>query len=378
MTGTTFRGPAHTATLVLTTILALIVFTSLYINSDALLHHVGYEEPVSSQSPELWQDIVTPPLEEVPNTQTQEDAQSTQPQKLQNEGTRYAFATLFAGPSANSDDEDFTHNNYFTGIRLLAYQLLHHPQTRSNNIPFVVFVSQNTSEAKRERLRKDGAIVKEVAPIHSAWVKAQKPDYAEVLSKLRIWEHTEYDLICLLDGDTVLTRPLDGVFKDPAVAIQTTGNKRDAESYKEDEGPQPRTYVFAASLETAPQHGYPPTIKNGDYGDVNKLNAGFMVFRPDKELFAHYMAVLAQPNRFDSSLPEQNLLNYVHRREGNMPWKVVGNTWNINFPNKQDIKGGVASMHEKFWKPWNKEMAEYLGAWRYRMEGFFEALDELR
>ncbi|KAF2280461.1 putative glycosyl transferase family 8 family, partial [Westerdykella ornata] len=291
-------------------------------------------------------------------------------------GPKYAFATLLSGPSG---DEDWAKDNYLTGTRLLAYQLLHNPQTRSKNkgIPFVVFVGENVSEAKRERLRKDGAVIKEVKPIHADWIKPAQREYNEVLSKLRLWEHTEYDRICLLDSDIVLNKPIDGVFDDPAVALQTTGTNRSAEIYKEDEGELPTTYAFAAAMETSPDHNYPPQVGNGDYIRDDNLNAGFMVFRPDKELFEHYMKILAQPDRFNSALPEQSLLNYAHRWSANMPWKPIGNTWNVNFPYTRDIEAGVASVHEKFWAPAHQEMKPWLEAWRYRMEGFFEAMDEL-
>jgi hypothetical protein len=42
------------------------------------------------------------------------------------------------------------------------------------------------------------------------------------------------------------------------------------------------------------------------------------------------------------------------------------------------MKGGVASLNEKWWAPGDKELGPYLNSWRWRMEGFYEALDELK
>jgi hypothetical protein len=41
------------------------------------------------------------------------------------------------------------------------------------------------------------------------------------------------------------------------------------------------------------------------------------------------------------------------------------------------LEGGVASLHEKWWAPVDAELAPYLRSWKWRMEGFYEAWDEL-
>jgi alpha-N-acetylglucosamine transferase len=297
--------------------------------------------------------------------------------KIGKDGPKYAFATLLAGVPGQDEEENWRYDKYFIATRILTFQLLHNRGTRSrSNIPFIVGVNQNYSEAKQERLRKDGATVVEIEPIYSDWIKPPQENYVVVLTKLRFWEFEEYDRICIIDGDGALTRPLDGVFDDPAVALQTTRQNKKLGVFKEDEGPIPPQYAFAAPPETAPRHKWPPTPENGAFARVNYLNAGFMVLRPDKRLFNHYMRILSIPNRFDPQFPEQNLLNYAHRKDGNMPWMRVQNTWNVNFPTIADIKGGVALIHEKYWAPTHKEVGDYLKAWRYLMEGYFAAKDE--
>jgi hypothetical protein len=78
--------------------------------------------------------------------------------------------------------------------------------------------------------------------------------------------------------------------------------------------------------------------------------------------------------------PEQDLLNYAHRSEadgGNMPWQLLDSEWKLHYPNLVDLKGGVASSHEKWWAPGDKELGPCLNSWRWRIEGFHEALDDL-
>lgn len=56
-----------------------------------------------------------------------------------------------------------------------------------------------------------------------------------------------------------------------------------------------------------------------------------------------------------------------------MPWQKLNSTWNINFPKLEDLEGGVASMHEKFWSPADQRLKPFLYQWQGRMRGFWEA-----
>jgi alpha-N-acetylglucosamine transferase len=301
---------------------------------------------------------------------------------LENTKSKYAFATLLASDSAHPKDPNNLHDDYFVATRLLGYQLMHATETRSANIPFIVLATHGVSQNKIDRLRLDGAIVLVVDTVEKpAWLAdtAGASNWQEVFDKLRLWELTQFDLICFLDGDTVLNRPLDGVFADPAAQQHTTLARPD--KLKPDEGPLPATYVFAGQPEMQPTHHYPPSDSTSDYPNINYLNAGFFVTAPSLELQSHYLSILTIPDRFVPHLPEQNLLNYAHRREaegGNMPWKMLGNEWNVHYPTVGDLEGGVASLHEKWWAPGDKELEPYLKSWRWRMEGFYEALDELK
>ncbi|KAI7614749.1 hypothetical protein KC319_g19805, partial [Hortaea werneckii] len=102
------------------------------------------------------------------------------------------------------------------------------------------------------------------------------------------------------------------------------------------------------------------------------------VFTPSKVLFEYYLSLLKLPGRFDPGFPEQNLLNYAHRRDGNMPWKPLWYGWNVNWPTEKDWRGGARSFHAKYWDGdpshdpllkaiWKEQKAE--------MEGFYRGRD---
>lgn len=114
------------------------------------------------------------------------------------------------------------------------------------------------TDKKRARLRKDGATVIEAKPIEEGtWVNTGWLQWRSVVSKLRIFELTQFDLVCFVDGDTILTKNIDGVFNDTAASVQMTYNN--PKEVKYDESPLPQSYVFAGVREGRRPHKYPPS-----------------------------------------------------------------------------------------------------------------------
>lgn len=298
---------------------------------------------------------------------------------IQQEGmhSKYAFATYLAG----SDKEvPYEQDYYFIATRILAYQLLHAQETKSRDreIPFIVMVTDKVPERQQTRLRKDGAVVIQVPHITSSWAHPGWEGWSDIYTKLRLWELVQFDRVCFLDVDHELTGPLDGIFNDPAVQVQQTRNNQS--NLRDDEAPLPSEFVMASVPETNHEHGYPPKDEANDFPNINYMNAGFFVLKPDVKMLEYYLSVLNIEDRFDSSLMEQNLLNYAHRREsegGNIPWMQLGTQWNIHYPSIKDVEGGVKSVHEKWWGPEKEDMSQWMAAWRWRMEGYYEAKDQM-
>ncbi|KAF2825450.1 nucleotide-diphospho-sugar transferase [Ophiobolus disseminans] len=298
------------------------------------------------------------------------------PTELKDLTSKYAYATFLAG-----NDKDEHDDVYLLGARILAYQLLHAQGTKTNNsIPFVVIVTKTVSPAKMERLQKDGAVVVVVDDLVAEWIVLKSPinaRFKDVMTKLRLWELTQFERICLIDGDTILMDNIDGVFDDPAVKTQQTQNK--AEAIKDDEAPFPHEYAFASTAEPKIVHDFPPTIENNGYRyGPNYLNSGFIVFQPSAAMFNYYTSLLDKDDqRWGEALPEQNLLNWAHRRpHGNMPWQTLDRMWNIHFPTVRDMEAGVKSLHEKFWNPEHQDLKPYLERVRDKMVEYFEKRDK--
>jgi len=284
-------------------------------------------------------------------------------------GEKLAYATYLAGTKETPPPDD--RDKFFVATRMLVYQVLHDPVTKSpNNLPIIVLVDPKVTTSKRRRLEKDGARVIPVEYLRpkTAWLKPRKDRWRDMMVKLRLWELQEYDRILFMDSDNMIKRPMDGVFDEPGAQWQ-----KSIESSKVGEGKIVPEYVMAGVLEVPRNHSYPP--KKEDYYSLDLFNGGFFVCAPSQRLFRHYKEILNKPESFDSDLMEMALLNHAHTKNGSMPWGLLPNTWSIRNPNWRDVEGGVASVHEKWWKVQEFKLDWEIGNWfreiSWKMHGFY-------
>lgn len=198
------------------------------------------------------------------------------------------------------------------------------------------------------------------------WVNSDEPRWRDIMTKLRLFQLIEYSQICFIDAATLITAPLDGVFFDESTLIQTT--LPNSSAIAADEAVLPHTYMFAAHNHMSSyDNEYPPPQTPG------YLTSGFFIFTPSLTLFNYYISLLSLPERFDPDLPEQNLLNYAHRQDGNMPWTPLWYGWNANWPTERDWRSGAHSFHAKFWDGDPSHDPVLKAIWkeqRAEMEGF--------
>lgn len=169
--------------------------------------------------------------------------------------------------------------------------------------PVVVMVTPTVSESLRKRLIRDGAIVYpfEFLRSQSKWVHAAEEPWNDVMTKLRVWEMTQYSRILVLDG----------VFNDLGAQIRTT---KEMSSYKplDGEAPLPKTYLLASLSEVWDStHQFPPKKGTG-LKTIGYMNAGFFLLAPSIDSLNHYKSYLEIPDSLDPKYPEQNLLNKIH------------------------------------------------------------------
>ncbi|KAL2064274.1 hypothetical protein VTL71DRAFT_4768 [Oculimacula yallundae] len=289
---------------------------------------------------------------------------------------KYAFATILLPPSNNSEDaEEIDH--YLTSTRILNYQLNHSKKTRSRKgIPFLVVVTPDIIPWKRNLLEREGATVifaERILP-GTDWIEPMNERWKDVMLKLRLFELVDYDKILFLDADTYLLKPMDKIFRDSSARPTKTGKFE--KEIRADEAPLPEKYLLATLPEIMhTTHPWPPT-------PWPRFNAGFFLLQPSIELFEYYISLLTLRDRFDSTYPEQNLLNYAHRECGNMPWTHLKVGWNVNQPNINDVRRGVKSVHAKLWtegselEPIPDELRRMWETTKSEMENFYAEMGQ--
>lgn len=308
----------------------------------------------------------------VPNTRPASNAAA-------GNASKYAYVTLLSGTV--HAEEDLAKDNYFVAVRILIWQLLHNPGTRTK-YDVIVMVTPSVTQHRRERLEKDGATVMLVDFVHGTndhWITGGDPRWADLMTKFRVWQLTQYEKVLLLDGDSMLRSSLDGVFEDPATEVQKTDLNHPNATVLPGQKPFPESYVLAAGSEVwDSNHEFPP-FHGGGLKGYGYFNAGFFIMKPSLAAFDYYTSLLDIPNSFDPTYMEQNLLNFAHRWDGPMPWKEISYTWNVRCPNENDFEKGLVSMHEKWWdQPYiydNEKVKQWLRAQRWEMKGWYDAWD---
>ncbi|OQE72393.1 hypothetical protein PENNAL_c0097G10605 [Penicillium nalgiovense] len=286
---------------------------------------------------------------------------------------------IFLGADYHAGDDDSDEADwYYMGARTLIYQLLHSPATKLKTpTPVVILVTKDVRESKRIRLQADGATVIEIEEVDHAF-SIGEPRYAQVLTKLRVFDYEvmPYEKVFLMDTDMVIRRPLDAIFDDESTRLNTIDPNATRTDTEREISPLPQNFTFAATPESAERdHEYP-------YLDLERektyFNVGCMLFSPSKEIYHYYLAILGHPELFGHGWPEQDLLNYIHRLDGPMPWTRLHYSWYLNWPNQNDLDGDMAIIHSKFWAedfgPGEKYALRYLG----EMQGYWIAKEAVQ
>jgi hypothetical protein len=153
----------------------------------------------------------------------------------------YAVATFLTGQGNN--------DAYFIATRTISYSLLHAPDTKFNDsaIPFLVICSESVPDEQKDRLVKDGATVLSVRDVPvNWWIHSGVQRWKEQFTKLRVFEITEYKRILFMDADTMVMKPVDGIFEELEVQTMSPTLRDRKKEIKSDESALPDEWYFAS------------------------------------------------------------------------------------------------------------------------------------
>lgn len=260
--------------------------------------------------------------------------------------SKHAFATFLSGYNGTDSEK------YFTAVKLLTYQLIHDPLTRARDgTPFLVLVTKDVEQERQDILRQGGATVICVDDIQRDWLHLETSRWDAVMAKLNLWSLTDYEKLVFVDADTVILKPMDEIF-----SIPTTDLRNSLPAPPEAIDPLanmsvtvPQKYMMAGIHDVWIEANKKPLENETFYEIDHYMNAGFFVISPSMDMFNFFLSLLDHPVPFNLNYPEQNVLNFAYRTDGQMPWQDLGTEWNDITQLNPSYDRNARSLHHKWW-----------------------------
>ena len=215
---------------------------------------------------------------------------------------KFAFVAFLWTSGANNSDM-----KYVTDALVLGHLLQEHSSHQR-----VLIVEEEVLGVPGSNLLKSlwDVRIKKVVEADKNLLGGCHKRFKKTFTKLRAWELTEYEKVCILDLDLCIQKGIDQLFGLEAPAALYTGNDNNPDGEQRE------------SAEYFNHHN----------GKLSKgINAGVMLIRPSIPTFRG-LESLAQnrhhpyhKNRRNSSAPEQHLLSYYFKGE----WKKLPLAYNF-------------------------------------------------
>jgi alpha-N-acetylglucosamine transferase len=252
------------------------------------------------------------------------------------EAAKHAWVTLSTEPE------------YLPGAVALARSLRRcHSEHR-----LIVMVTPASNASMVEVLESEGCEIRKVEPIvipNSSYASAR---YANVWTKLRVWELEDLKRVVFLDTDMLVLRNMDELFQIElppggiAASPACVCNPHHKPTYPKSWVPENCYYTYAQTA-SARATGFRIATET-DY-----FNAGLLVLEPNRADFAAFLERLASPDVPDFPFAEQDFLNQYFRAR----WRILpyifnalktlrlchASLWNI-----EDVR----NIHYILEKPW--------------------------
>jgi len=208
-----------------------------------------------------------------------------------------------------------TTDAYLPGAEVLVASLRATKTARD----IIILVTPNVTEATRRKLRADRVL--EVEPIAAPHEATDACWSGSGYTKLRVWELEDYDALVYLDADALVLEPIDDLFErrvDFAAAPDVfPPDKFNAGVLVL----RPNRAVFARMLEAA------PTLASHDKGDTGFLNSFFpdwfhlapdarLPFRYNAQRTLFWMTHAREPGYWNAVKP----IKVLHFSSSPKPW----------------------------------------------------------
>ena len=244
-----------------------------------------------------------------------------------------------------------TQPGYLPGVRTLRASLAR----SGTRYPLLVMVTSGIDDDVRRILADDGCLVREVEPLRptsddgAGYANAR---FAEVWTKLAVWNLTDHDRVVFLDADMLVVAPMDELF-DLDLAPGTIAACHACRC-------NPNRIASYPTAWTPDRCVYTHLAGGGELPDAldEYLNGGLLVLTPDGAVFNDMLARLSALEDLSGyPFAEQDFLNEYYRGR----WQPLPYVYNalktlpFQHPALWDA-AAVKNIHYIIDKPWQGEL----------------------
>nr|CAG8602891.1 12007_t:CDS:2 [Entrophospora candida] len=255
-----------------------------------------------------------------------------------------------------------TKGSYIKGGICLARSL----KKVNSKYPLVVMHTKNvneeglsTFETEWKILIKEGCILRPVEKVNPTTEPSKyiKTYYADVWTKFRVWELTEFERVVFLDADMLVIGNIDVLMekdlkdnKSIAASHACTCNPNKIPGYPENWIPKNCAYTYGPFKPESANN--PPSTNHNDY-----FNSGLMVLNPSIDIYNSIIEYLVNHNNIDSLIfPDQSLLNEFFKDKWiPLPYIYNGLKFLRNIHSEIWEDSAVKNVHYIVDKPWSMD-----------------------
>ena len=256
------------------------------------------------------------------------------PHNLATAGRHPTFGTYFSSRNTS------LHDPYFVATQQLIYRTLWNPTTASTKYPFTVFVGPFIPDEQRNIFRGAGANVVELPVVDWQPTEEIYARWKDLLSKMHMWNQTQFTRIAFLDSDAFPLQNIDSIF-DISRPQKCIPEKLEAEDLARKE--EICDYVFSGI----------------EMMGTQEINGGVEVLTPNQAMHARLLRNLDKTDQFDNKMVEQAFLNWQFNVSGPFPTNFIPRAYNGFFPQPGE-RYELKVVHEKLWMfdPWGDKIFE--------------------
>ena len=263
---------------------------------------------------------------------------------------------------------------YYQALLLNLYKLKAQNEAMiSKPRDILVLVCSYTPTWQIIEMNNLGVIVIVVDPIIPSGKISAYDGYLDQFTKYHLFRLTEWERILYLDIDTNIQKQAYLIWDDPSTQLITGPPPEYNKSIDDDAMSYNRSslypYLMAAALD------WPCRLSPIDCDPYfrNYFNAGLFMIKPSMDHF-HMLIAEMNKNTDRRDYMEQDLMNLVYRKDGELPWKLIPLRYNSYFGVGNLKDDEISIIHTKLWSTNCAECNDYVKAkcftWHSELQNF--------